>query len=739
MPAHLVYKSGLVAELTLQEALELAIRHHQSGRLSEAESLYRSILKTQPNHPDALHLLGLIAQHAKQHAAAIDLIRRAIAVNPNWPDACYHLAVALKDAGQLDEAIAAYRRAIELDPGHALAFNGLGNVLREHGEMDQAIAALQSAVRLKPDYAEAHCNLGVMLQSNGQLNPAIDSYRRAIALRPNYPEAHSNLSIALREIRQTSQAIDAAKQAIALRPDYAEAHHHLGLALHDAGMFAEAIAAHHRAIELNPDFPQADGSLGNALLSSGQLDAAIAAYRRAITLRPAYAVARNNLGNALMDSGDATGAIAEYRQAVALEPANALMHSALVFAMHYHPDYDPAGIAGEHARWNTRHADPLRGLIQPHRNDRDPDRRLRIGYVSPDFRNHPVGRFLLPLLENHDHERFEIFGYGDVATPDEITARIQSSADNWREIRGKSHDRIAEMIREDRIDILVDLSGHTSSNRLLVFARKPAPVQVSYLGYPGDLGMKTIGYRMTDLRCDPASLGEHCRTRMLCPAKTNWCFAAPENSPPMAAPPSAQRGYVTFGSFNNLAKLTDVMLGVWAGILQEVPNSRLLLKAAAFAAASACDRINRTLAGQGIDLSRVTLLGPRPDLASHLAAYAEIDIALDTFPYNGTTTICEALWMGVPVITLAGKTHVSRVGLSLLTSLDLPDLLVSTSDDYVQAAVALCKNRERRNDLRMNLRDRMTQSPLMDAIGFARDVERAYRQIWCDNLRNLTG
>ena len=377
--------------------------------------------------------------------------------------------------------------------------------------------------------------------------------------------------------------------------------------------------------------------------------------------------------------------------------------------MLYHPDIDSQTILNQHTRWNRQHAEPLRGLIQGHVNDRAIERRLRIGYVSRDFRQHPVGRFLLPLIENHDRGLFEIFCYSDVAGPDEMTVRFQSLASCWREIAGLKHEQVAAQIRTDQIDILVDLAGHTTGSRLLVFAQKPAPVQVSYLGYPADTGLSAIDYRFIDPWADPDQAEKIWRL-----AKTNWCFAEQTDTPSVQPPPMAQQGCITFGSFNNFAKVTNSMLQIWAGILSRVPNSRLLLKAGAFVSATARDRARRGLVSHGIDITRLILLGPQPDHATHLATYSQIDIALDTFPYHGTTTTCDALWMGVPVITLAGQTHVSRVGVSLLSNIGLPELIANTTDEYMNTAVALANTPDRLKNLRTNLRQRMKQSPLMD-------------------------
>jgi protein O-GlcNAc transferase len=506
-----------------------------------------------------------------------------------------------------------------------------------------------------------------------------------------------------------------------------------GLAVqqHQAGRLRDAETLYRQVLAQQPNNSAAKNNLGIALSAiaatlapQGKLDEAVTAYRESISLRPGVAALHNNLAIALIDAGQVDEARAHFIQAIKLDANNPLFASAALCCMHYRSAYDGDTIKTEHLAWSAKHAAAL-SLAQLQRVPKD---RLRVGYVSRDFRDHAVGRFLLPLLENHDHSQFEIFCYSDVPIPDPITARFQSAADQWRDIIKLKHEEAAKLIRGDAIDILVDLAGHTTSNRLLVFARKPAPMQVSYLGYPATTGLTAIDYRLTDALADPPGLTEHLHTETLCRlSRTNWCFAEPINSPPIER---VRDAHITFGSFNNIAKVTTEMLQTWGRILQQTPNSRLVLKAAGLVSKGTCDHISRTLSEMGVDSARVTLSGPQPDHTAHLAAYNNIDIALDTFPYHGTTTTCDALWMGAPVITLAGQTHVSRVGVSLLTNIGLGDLIAHTNDQYVQLTIRLANDADRLATLRGTLRQQMKRSPLMDAKSFTRDVELAYRNLW---------
>jgi predicted O-linked N-acetylglucosamine transferase (SPINDLY family) len=682
-----------IPTVTIQQAFELALQHHQSGRIAEAEAIYMQILAVDPRHAGALHLLGVIAHQNGRHEVALDLIRRAIALVPGVPD--FHC--------------------------------NIGEVLRALGQLDAAIAACRQAIALKPNLPEAHMNLGNALRDAGRLDEAIAAHRQAIALRPGYPDAHSNLGNALRDQGQLNEAIAAYRQAIALNPNFPEAHNNLGAGLWKNGQSDEAIAAYRRAIALKPNYPEAHSNLGAALCDRGQLDEAIAAYRQAITLKPNYPDAHSNLGIALWTKGELDEATAAYRQAIALKPDFADAHSNLLLALHCHPGFDARAIAEEHHRWNRQHAEPLRQFIQPHPNDRTPDRRLRIGYVSPDFREHPVGRFLLPLLAEHDHQNFEIFCYAQVHAPDALTGQLRAHANHWHSLTGLSDEQAAALIRNHQIDILVDLSGHTAHHRLLVFARKPAPVQVTFLGYPDTTGLTTMDYRLTDAYADPPGQTESCHSEQLIRLPCAWCYQ-PAHRPEIAA---RRDGPIIFGCCNKLAKITEPMLALWARILRAVPESGLLLKAPALGSESTRQHVRRKLEKAGIALDRVELRGYEPSLAAHLALYDRITIALDTFPYHGTTTTCEALWMGVPVVTLAGTTHVSRVGVSLLSNVGLPDLVAASEEQYVQLAVSLANHPQRLTDLRGTLRQRLDHSPLLDAPRYARDIEAAFREMWC--------
>ena len=633
-------------------------------------------------------------------------------------------AIALQhhQAGRLQAAEQIYRQILTVEPNHADAIQLLGVIAHQVGKLELAVHYMERAVGLKGNVAAFHNNLGEAYRGLRRIPEAMACYRRALELKPDYAEAHNNLGVALKERGKLDEAMACYRRALELKPDYPLAHSNLGAAFMVQGKLDQAVACYGRALELKPDYAGAHNNLGNAWKGQGKLDEAVACYRRALELEPDFAEAHNNLGSVFKDQGKLDEAIACYHRALELKPDYAEVHSNLVYAQMFCSGYDAQALYEEHRHWNQRHAASLAKSIQPHPNDRSPDRRLRIGYVSPDFRLHPVGRFLLPLLESHDRGSVETFCYASVEMPDAMTDRCRAHADVWRDLFGSSDEQVADAIRQDRIDILVDLTMHMAKNRLLIFARKPAPVQVTYLAYCG-----TMDYRLTDPYLDPPGQDERFYSEQsIRLPETYWCYRLAIETPPVSALPAVEAGHVSFGSLNNFCKVTSPTLAAWARLLQADSESRLLLHAGT---GSHREQVRAFLAEQGIAPERVIFVAFKPT-AEYFRAYRQIDVALDPFPYGGGTTTCDALWMGVPVVSLAGKTAVGRSGLSILSNIGLPELVARDPEQYVRIAAELAQDLPRLNDLRSTLRERMQSSPLMDAPRFARNIEAAYREMW---------
>jgi protein O-GlcNAc transferase len=713
----------------IAELFAAGVAHHQAGRLPQAEACYRQVLAAQSDHADALHLMGVLAQQAGRHDLAVDLIGRAIEENGKNPAYFCNLGDALRDLGNLDDAVAACRQAIRMKPDFAEAHSNLGLALKGQGKLDQAITACREAIRIKPAFAEAHFNLGNALRAQGKLDEAVDACRQAVRVKPGSAKAHCNLGAALCDQGNYDDAIAACGEAIRIKPNLTEAYSALGTTLRRTGQSDFAVAAFREAFRIKPNDAGVHCNLGLALRDVDRLDEAIAAIRESIRIKPDLG-AYGCLASALCDQGKHDEVVETYYQAIGCKQEFAeATSSCFLFCLNYGERFSPTALFDAHRAWDERHGRPL-PRRDAYANDRGVGRRLKVGYVSPDFRGHSVAYFLEPLLRNHDHNEIEVFCYAEVSAPDTWTKRFEGLADHWVVTVAMSDEALAERVRRDGIDILVDLAGHTANNRLPVFARKPAPIQVTWLGYPNTTGLTAIDYRLVDAVTDPDPEADVFASETLVRlAGAFFCYGGSDDAPAPGPAPSVAAGAVTFGSFNSPAKMSGATLDAWALVLGRLPQARLLLKGKPFADAATRALYLDRLAERGVAPERVELAGWMPNQA-HLALYDHIDIALDPFPYNGTTTTCEALWSGVPVVTLRGDRHAGRVGASLLTQIGLTDLIADSVGAYVETAVALAGDPARLSELRRSLRPRVAASPLCDAQAFARKVEDAYRIIW---------
>lgn len=655
---------------------------------------------------------------------------RAATQNPRLAEAWRNLGCVRVQQGRYAEAEPPLRKAIALRPEFPEAHNDLGCALRSMGRVEEALACFSRAVELAPGFAEAHFNRAQMLIRLGRCEEAVRALRTAVESRPGWAEALALAASTLAGMRRYREAADFARRALASKPGLAEAHNALGVALEGQGELESALECYRAALRQAPDYAEAWNNCGNVLARRGRFSEAQEAYQRALASRPGYAIAWNNLAHALEKQGEVGEAIACYRRALELDTGFALAHSNLLLCLHYQPELDRDEIYAEHRRWAARHVPPV-AMLRRHDNEPDPDRPLRIGYLSPDFRTHAVAYFIEPVLACHDRRSFRVICYSNVTRADATTARLRSLADEWVEIHEMGDEAAAGLIRAGGVDILVDLAGHTAGGRLGIAARKPAPVIVNWLGYPDTTGLETVDYRITDEMADPPGEADRYYTEELVRVPVPFlCYRPAEDAPEVGPLPAPGRGAVTFGGFHNLAKINRRVASCWGAILRRVPGSRLLLKTAALDDAGARERLARLLAESGVPLERVEMRGHSRGLSDHLARYGEVDLALDTFPYAGTTTTCEALWMGVPVVTLAGRAHVSRTGLSILKAVGLEELAASKEEEYVEIAASLAGDLEKLAELRAGMRQRLRGSRLLRAGEFVRDLEQAYRGMW---------
>jgi len=562
----------------------------------------------------------------------------------------------------------------------------------------------------------------------GRLAEAAQGYRAILARAPQHADSLNLLGVIALQSGDLPAALALVQSAVALRPDAAVCRNNLGQVLERHGRDDEAARCYEAAIALDPAYAEPHNNLGLLRARRDRLAEADALYRKAIELAPEYAEPYTNRGNLLKDRGDLGAAIGCYRRAIEIRPDLSQLHSNLLLTLHYHSACSPADLLREHRAWAERHAAPLAAARRPHANSAEPERRLRIGYASPDFREHPVARFMLPLLREHDRRQFEVFAYSDVTAPDPVTGMVRRHVDQWRDVATLGDAQLADAVRADGIDILVDLTAHSGHNRMLTFARKPAPVQLTYLAYCSTTGVDAIDYRVTDRFLDPPGESSHYTEASLHLPHCYWCYSVP----PLGRSVTERLvGPPTFGCLNNFAKVTDATLELWTRLLARVPEARLLVYARA---EPHRDRVRRALRVAGLDEARAAFVGYQ-SLADYLDTYREIDVALDPHPYGGGTTSCDALWMGVPVVTLAGRTAVSRAGTTLLSNVGLDGLVARNGEQYVELAAGLIRDGERLAELRRELRARLEASPVMNARLFARDFEAALRtgwRAWCE-------
>ncbi len=758
----------------LERAIQIDARLYQAhfnlgnllrdaDRLQEAADRFRLAATLEPGLAHAHTNLGNVLRALGDEPGAIEAHRKAVAAAPASADASYNLANTFKQIGDVEQARSvargtlnledgdpraylglatifielgdnqnaerAYRKALGHAPGLTPAAEGIARLLTSQERQQEAIAILHQSLAHDGDERILLSRIGDVYHDQGDHAAALAWYEKAVAANPSDVESYNAVGVCRALLGDVPGAFAAFKEALRLAPQHARTHANVGTVYLRVGDTARACVSLNAAIKFQPDLATAHATLANALFREDRIAESIASGQRAIGADPRCTEGHLALGTAFANQGRLREAAACYQAAMDIDSRNLKAASNLHFILNY-ADWLNATERADKLRtlgnlWNRFAAAKTKWT-----NNKDPGRKLRVAYLSPDLRKHPVGYFLTPIMDSHDSQEFEILCYSSSSKPlDELSRRFRDRAAIWRDVVDIDDEALACRIREDRVDILVDLAGHTAGNRLAVLARSAAPVQATYLGYPSTTNLMAVDYMIADETVCPRrddSLYSESVVRL---PHFFLCFEPHPEAPEVAPPPLASNGFVTFGSFNHLPKITTWTVGLWAQILSKVARSRLIMKTRPFADVETRQRLVGLFAEQGIAKERLTLMGPT-SLADHLSTYGKIDLALDSVPYCGGTTSCEALWMGVPLVTLRGESFCQRMGASLLHVLGLDALVTTDADAYVATAIALARDANRMAQLRNDLRPRMAASPVCDGARFTRDLENTYRNMW---------
>ncbi|MBF0379932.1 MAG: tetratricopeptide repeat protein [Magnetococcales bacterium] len=605
-----------------------------------------------------------------------------------------------------------------------------GVALHKSGDLAQAIEWYEKVLVINPRHTMALSNIGLVAKDQGKLDYAVSCYKKALSINPKLSGVYNNLGLAQKEQGEHSQAVASYQKAIAIEPELGVAYNNLGLALTEEGRYEEAASCYHKLIELQPNFAEAYNNLGLTLKEQFKPDEAEAYFKKALSLKPTFVGAYNNLGQVLKDQGKLQEAITSFQQALLINPRYAKAHSNLLFTISYYAMWDESETLKQHMQWDKIHGQLGGQNLYQHKADNDKDKILNIGYVSADFKRHPVAVFLQHILQSHDKKRFKIFCYSGVVSPDRITAKFKSSADVWHEVFGWGEKKLAQQIFNDKIDILIDLTGHTANNRLKAFTFKPSPIQATYLGYCNTTGLQAMDYWLTDSVLTPDNSSDK-SVETTVPLPGCWVCYQPENRVDVALIKREPDSGVVFGSFNQISKLNDDVVKLWSDILSQVASSKLLLKSKYLNSSNAQKAVIKQFAQYAIDPSRLILQQSTKD---YMQQYGLVDIALDPFPRTGGATTCDALWMGVPVITLAGKRVIQRQGASILTAIGKTDWIATNKEEYVNKAVELAQQGVRSGEKRVELHNIVASSDLCDSAKFITNLEVTYRKMWHSHI-----
>lgn len=757
----------------------ICLQMQNMGRL--AFDSFAEAIRLDPQNACALTHCGILYKDEGRLVDAAESYQKALTADPSYKPAAECLAIVLTDlgtslklAGNTQEGIQKYFDALKIDPLYAPAYYNLGVVYSEMMQYDVALSYYEKAASVRPMYAEAYCNMGVIFKNRGELETAITCYERCLAVSPNFEIAKNNMAIALTDLGtkvklegDINQGIAYYKKALFYNWHYADAMYNLGvaygemlkfdmaivfyeLAFHfnphcveacnnlgviykDRDNLDKAVECYQMALSIKPNFSQSLNNLGVVYTVQGKMDAAASMIEKAIIANPSYAEAYNNLGVLYRDAGNISLAVDAYERCLNIDPDSRNAGQNRLLALNYINEGNDDKLFAAHRDWGRRFM-RLYEQYTSWDNPKDPHRPLVIGYISPDYFTHSVSYFIEAPISHHDYANCKVVVYSAVVKGDAKTIRFRDKVLKrggvWRDIYGIDEKKVASMVREDKVDILVELTGHTANNKLGTMACRPAPIQVTWIGYPNTTGLPTIDYRITDSLADPPDTKQKHVEELVRLPECFLCYTPSPEAGSVSPTPALSNGFVTFGSFNNLAKITPKVLQVWARILCAVPNSRLVVKCKPFCCDSVRQRFISTLEQLGLESLRVDLLPLILLNHDHMQAYSLMDISLDTFPYAGTTTTCESLYMGVPCVTMGGSVHAHNVGVSLLSKVGLEHLIAKNEDEYVQLALQLASDVTALSNLRTSLRDLMAKSPVCDGPNFARGLESTYRDMW---------
>lgn len=646
---------------------------------------------------------------------------------PLGMDSEFNQAISFHQNGELTKAASIYRTILSKYPNHVDSLVNLSAIVYNQNPQE-SLNLLRKARQVDPDNGSVHFNLGNLLQRHGFREKAIREFREVIRLQPQNGEAYFRLGNLFSETGRLDDSLFCYQKAFQLKPDDVRVLNNLTEVLNRQGKYEEAEEMAKKTLELNPNLVEAHGNLGNVYKRQGNYEKAESHFKEALKLEPDQAKVLYHLGATLLFSNRHKEAAEHLKRAVEIDPEFYQSHSSFVYALNYIEEPSQQEIFEEHKQWGVQHSVGVQEEGWPW-IERNPDKKLRVGFLSPDFRAHVVALFIQQLFKNYNKEQFEFYGYAEVENPDVYTSKFMKLLDGWRSTIGVSDQEVYQTIKNDQVDILIDLAGHTAGNRLKIFSMKPAPIQVSYLGYINTTGLREIDYRFCDAFVNPSETQDYYTEKLVYLPGSFTCYEPIDPSPAVNETPALANGYITFGCFNNTNKLTPGTIKVWSSLLKDIPASKLLLKSSHLNDQKTIERFKVQFLEQGVDEKQLLFEGSS-EIYDYMATYNKIDIALDPFPHNGGTTSHDVLWMGVPLIALEGDRYVSRFGVSILNNLGYPEWIASDEKEYINKAKGLASDIMLLNTIRLGLREKIKTSPLCDGVTFSRNFELVLQSLW---------